>query len=76
MFIGIYVYTLFFSSLLHTIINKVTSRKCRYCDTVLSNIPRIVRCFDCHKKYIDNAMISNQNDSKDKKMILIKNILL
>ena len=65
MFIGIYIYP-FFSYLLHTMINKVTSRKCRDCNTVLSYIPRIVRCFDCHKKYSHNAM--NQNDSKDKKI--------
>ena len=51
-------------------INEVTSRKCRDCDTILSCIPRIVRCFDCHIKHIDNALISNQNNSNHKKMII------
>ena len=52
-------------------INKVSYRKCRDCDIMLSYIPRMVRCFDCHKKYLDNAMISNKNDSNDKKMIVL-----
>ena len=48
-------------------INKVSLRKCRDCYIMLSYIPRMVRCFDCHKNYLDNAMISNKNDSEDKK---------
>ena len=52
-------------------INKVSLRKCRDCYIMLSYIPRMVRCFDCHKKYLDNAMISNKNDSNDKKMIVL-----
>ena len=52
---------------MYTMINKVSYRKCRDCNIILSYIPRTVRCFDCHKKYIDNAMIFNKNDSKDKK---------
>ena len=48
-------------------INKVSLRKCRDCYIMLSYIPRMVRCFDCHKKYLDNAMISNKNDSNHKK---------
>ena len=48
-------------------INKVSSRKCRDCDIILSYIPRMVRCFDCHKKYLDNAMISNKMIVKIKK---------
>ena len=65
-----YLYKLYIlSSLLYTMINKVSYRKCRDCDIMLSYIPRMVRCFDCHKKYLDNDMISNKNDSKDKKMI-------
>ena len=67
-----YLYKLYIlSSLLYTMINKVSYRKCRDCDIMLSYIPRMVRCFDCHKKYLDNAMISNKNDSNDKKKIVL-----
>ena len=52
-------------------INKVSYRKCRDCNIIFSHIPRMVRCFDCHKKYLDNAMISNKNDSNDKKKIVL-----
>ena len=43
-------------------INKITERKCKDCDFIISYIPRKVRCFNCHQKHIDNAMISPKKD--------------
>ena len=45
-------------------INKITERKCKYCDTIISYIPRKVRCLDCHEKFLDNAMITSKNTKK------------
>ena len=42
--------------------NKITERKCKDCDTIISYIPRKIRCLNCHQKNIDNAMISTKND--------------
>ena len=40
--------------------SKNTDRKCKYCDIIISYIPRKIRCLDCHKKFLDNAMISHK----------------
>ena len=39
-------------------INKITDTNSKDCDVITSYIQREVRCLDCHKIYIDNAMIS------------------
>ena len=41
---------------------KITERKCKDCDVIISYIPRRIRCLVCHKKYIDNAMISTKTE--------------
>ena len=41
--------------------NKITERKCKDCDTIISYIPRKIRCLECHQKYIDNTMFSTKN---------------
>ena len=40
----------------------ITERKCKDCDTIISYIPRQIRCLDCHQKYLDNAMFSTKKD--------------
>ena len=42
--------------------NKITERKCKDCDTIISYVPRKIRCLDCHQKNIDNAMISTKKN--------------
>ena len=41
---------------------KNTERKCKDCDTIISYIPRKVRCTNCYQKYLDNAMISTKKN--------------
>ena len=45
--------------------NKITERKCKYCDIFISDIPQRIRCLDCHKYFIDNAMTSNKNTKNE-----------
>ena len=55
--------------------NKITERTCKDCDTVISYIPRKVRCANFHQKYIDNAMITSKKDddfTKGKRYELMK----
>ena len=40
----------------------ITERKCKDCDTIIEYRPRIVRCFDCHRKYLDDAMITTKKE--------------
>ena len=42
--------------------NKITERKCKECETIISYIPRKIRCLDCHQKHINNAMFSTKKD--------------
>ena len=53
---------------------KITERKCKDCDTIISYIPRHIRCLDCHQKYLDNAMFSKKKDdfTKGKQYELMK----
>ena len=54
---------------------KITDRKCKDCDIIISFIPRKIRCYDCHNIYIENAMISNKKmmtSQKQKKMKIFK----
>lgn len=53
--------------------NKITERKCKDCDVIISYIPRRIRCLDCHKKYIDNAMISTKPERISRKANIARN---
>ena len=53
--------------------NKITERKCKDCDVVISYIPRRIRCLDCHKKYIDNAMISTKTERNSSEAKIVPN---
>ena len=55
--------------------NKITERKCKDCDIIISYIPRKIKCLNCHQKNIDNAMISTKNDdelTKEQKLEMLK----
>jgi len=41
--------------------NKNTDRKCKDCDTIISYIPRKVRCDLCYKNHLNNSMITTKN---------------
>ena len=45
---------------------KITDRKCKDCDIIISYIPRKIRCLDRHEKFIDNATISSKNENVSK----------
>ena len=45
--------------------NKITERKCKDCDIIISYIPRKIRCLTCHQKYLDNAIISTKMKKND-----------
>ena len=53
--------------------NKITERKCKDCDVVISYIPRRIRCLDCHKKYIDNAMVSTKTERNSSEAKIVPN---
>ena len=53
---------------------KITDRKCKDCDIIISFIPRKIRCYDCHNIYIENAMISNKKMMTSQKQKKNENI--
>jgi hypothetical protein len=55
--------------------NKITERKCKECETIISYVPRKIRCLDCHQKHINNAMFSTKKDddiTKEQKLEILK----
>jgi len=44
--------------------NKNTDRKCKDCDTIISYIPRKVRCDLCYKNHLNNSMITTKNKNE------------